>query len=269
MDPVLTTPEGRSRFGSRLTEGSPWTLFCLFWHQKWPGGVWVGGFLMASVAGTGQAGLALPSPWPNQDHCAAWSGEREAGVRWSLRCPPLWDSRIPWFGWMGWWHCAPPAHPPGSQAQAGLGLSRLGGKAAEAIHSPWNPRAEGTAEQPPLCSPNPPFLVLTGCKVLLVMYCTERVNWSVTVLYCMKTHELPCIVSNGLFHVSPLPVVPKGRMCSVGSPKLSGANSSLSDGAPADTNWPHARPQLEVHHVFLVCLYHPHTHTHTHKHEKN
>lgn len=91
---------------------------------------------MASVAGTGQGGLALPSPWPNQGHCAAWSGEREAGVRRSLRSPPLWDSRIPWFGWMGWWHCAPPAHPPGSQAQAGLGLSKLGGKEAEAIHSP-------------------------------------------------------------------------------------------------------------------------------------
>jgi len=28
----------------------------------------------------------------------------------------------------------------------------------------------------------------------------------VTVLYCMKTHELPCIVSNGLYHVPPLPI---------------------------------------------------------------
>ena len=44
-------------------------------------------------------------------------------------------------------------------------------------------------------------LVLTGCKVLHVPYCTERVGGSVTVLYCMTTHKLPCIVSNGLYHV--------------------------------------------------------------------
>lgn len=124
MDPVLTTPEGRISFGSRPTEGSSWTLFCVFWHQKWPGGVSAWGFLITLVAATGQSGVALPSPWPNQDHGAAWSGEKEGGVRWFLRSLPLWDSGIPWFGRMGWWHCAPPVHPPGSQA--GLGLSELG-----------------------------------------------------------------------------------------------------------------------------------------------
>lgn len=36
--------------------------------------------------------------------------------------------------------------------------------------------AGGLEHQPPPLRPKPPLLVLTGCKVSLVMYCTERVN---------------------------------------------------------------------------------------------
>lgn len=54
-------------------------------------------------------------------------------------------------------------------------------------------------------------------------------------------------------------------MLSVRSSKLSGANSSVSDGASADANWRHADPELEVHNVFIVCLYEVDTHTHAHE----
>ena len=37
MDPVLTTPEGRSGFGFGAVWTRPLDPFCMFWHQNWPG----------------------------------------------------------------------------------------------------------------------------------------------------------------------------------------------------------------------------------------
>lgn len=188
MDPVLTMPEGRSGFGVGLSEQNLWTFlrvsapelargklqFEVFSSVRWP--AWGGGVVALHFPGQIRTIWVKTLLWAD-GLAASWSTST------SLREP-------------GW----------GRAVWAGVGQTCIW-KAAEAIRRPWNEKAEGLNYQPPPSGPKPSFLVLTGCKVLLVMYCTERVNWSVTVLYCMKTHELPCIVSNGLYHV-PSPPIP-------------------------------------------------------------